>query len=463
MTNSYLTLRDFCYTRIAPTPVKAPQLVLLNAPLAREVGLELPADNPESLAAVFSGNALPDGAQPIALAYAGHQFGHLAMLGDGRAHLLGEQRSPSGQLIDIQLKGSGQTPYGLRGDGRAALGPMLREYLISEAMHALGIATTRSLAVVTTGEPVFRQTMLQGAIVTRTASSHLRVGSFEYVAAQHDEAALRQLADFAIARHTPELSDAESPYLAFLQTVIDRQIALVCDWLRVGFIHGVMNTDNMTISGETIDYGPCAFMDAYDPQTVFSSIDHQGRYAFANQPQIAGWNLARLAEAMLPLLGKTLEEGFANAETMLDSYNTRFQSAWLAMMRRKLGLRDEAEQDARLIGDLLKWMQRNGADFTQTFRRLNDAECSAMDAEWLAQWQARSPDTAIMNAANPAVIPRNHRVEEALNAAEEDGDLEPFKTLLTRLQSPYETRAEEAEQLGPPPLGNVQYQTFCGT
>ena len=469
----YTQLPEPFYTRIDPVPVQNPQLVMLNHALADTLGLTLNNVPDASLAQLFAGNRLPQAASPLAQAYAGHQFGHFSMLGDGRAHLLGEHRTPQGERVDIQLKGSGRPPYARRGDGRAALGPMLREYIISEAMHALGVPTTRSLAVVTTGEIVLRETALPGAVLTRVAASHVRVGTFEYAAQLQDITALQALADYAIARHFPHLAESTEPYADLLETVMDRQITLVTHWLRIGFIHGVMNTDNMAISGETIDYGPCAFMDAYDPATVFSSIDRGGRYAYANQPHIAGWNLARLAEALLPLLHPDQTQAIKQAEEILGQFNSRFQTNWLGMMRCKLGLLSDEPEDAPLIGELLQWMQKNGADYTNTFRALSMGEANEEDpefAEWHTRWQKRLSGNpkpqheayAKMLRTNPAIIPRNHQVEKALRAAENDGDFSVFNALVETLATPYDTPASSAYTTPPKPEERV-YQTFCGT
>lgn len=474
---SYLTLPEVFYTRIAPTPVKAPKLIMFNHTLAESLGLAL-ADQPASARAeIFAGNVLPAQATPFAQAYAGHQFGHFNRLGDGRAHLLGEQLTPSGARVDIQLKGSGQTPYSRRGDGRAALGPMLREYLISEAMHALGIPTTRSLAVVTTGEPVLRETMREGAVLTRTASSHLRVGTFEYAAARDDRAGLKALADYAMARHYLELTQHDQPYRAFLNAVIARQANLIAAWMQVGFIHGVMNTDNMTISGETIDYGPCAFMDGFAMDRVFSSIDQHGRYAFGNQPSIARWNLARFAETLLPLLNKDMPHAIAIAEEAIEQFDSLFNAAWLNGMRSKLGMVGEDTADLSLIQRLLEWMQQSNADYTATFRDLMEAGVpspaiyqSPAFVAWHSDWQARLARSAtpratslnLMRAHNPIIIPRNQHVEDALAAAQE-GDMAPFHRLLTAVQHPFEeTDANVAFRL-PPLHSTLNYQTFCGT
>src|SRR5262245_34106480 len=368
--NAYARLPGVLFTPARTAAFREPRVAILNHALAKELGLDLGAVSPESAAALFAGQELPAGSLPIAQAYAGHQFGHFTMLGDGRAILVGEHRTPSGGLVDIQLKGAGPTRFSRGGDGLAALGPMLREYIISEAMSALGIPTTRSLAVVTTGEPVYRESVKRGAVLTRVAASHVRVGTFEYLAARGDEVALRALADYAIGRHFPELTKAPRKYLAFFRAVMDRQAALVARWQLVGFIHGVMNTDNMAVSGETIDYGPCAFMNAYDPRTVFSSIDRGGRYAYGNQPAIAQWNLARFAEALLPLLDPEPEKAVALASEALGEYPALFGGYWLAGMRKKLGLRSGEAKDVELIRSLLDWMQASRADFTNTFRDL---------------------------------------------------------------------------------------------
>jgi uncharacterized protein YdiU (UPF0061 family) len=461
-------LPELFFVRQKPVPVRAPEIVLFNDELAQELGL-----SPESLsgkegAAIFVGNTIPAGGDPIAQAYAGHQFGGFAMLGDGRAVLLGEQITPAGDRVDLQLKGSGQTPFSRRGDGRAALGPMLREYLISEAMHALGIPTTRSLAVVTTGEPVFRETPLQGAILTRVAASHIRVGTFQYAAAKGGPAAVKALADYAIARHFPKLDESDHPYLALLKAVMDRQALLVARWMGVGFVHGVMNTDNVSICGETIDYGPCAFMDAYDPATVFSSIDHQGRYAYGRQPQVAEWNMARFAEALLPLLHESEQEALNIAKAALDTFPESFHKAWMNYMRAKLGLFNEEEGDEGLVKDLLTQMHQHQADFTNTFRALS-TEPPEFLSEWSVCWRERlqrqpqSLETAHarMDAHNPAIIPRNHRVEEALEAAVDRADVSLFNKLLAVLRSPYEMPPGDYHQPPPPTFG--RYKTFCGT
>jgi len=475
--HSYARLPARFFATVAPTPVSSPRLVLFNRPLAEQLGLD-PAmlAQPEN-AAWLAGNALPPGASPIAQAYAGHQFGNFAMLGDGRAILLGEQITPHGERYDIQLKGSGRTKFSRGGDGRAALGPMLREYIISEAMHALGIPTTRSLAVAAIGEPVFRETPLPGAVLTRVAASHLRVGTMEWAAATGDLEALRALADYTLQRHYPALINAEQPYVALLRAVLNRQATLIARWQHVGFIHGVMNTDNMALAGETIDYGPCAFMDAYHPATVFSSIDQHGRYAYANQPTIAHWNLSRLASALLPLLHANEEEAVAVANDVLRTFPEIFRAHWLSGLRAKLGLFNEEPGDAKLGEDLLALMQEHGADFTNTFRDLSGDEMTdaalAAGAEfraWHARWQerlGRQPQTreevrVLMRRHNPAFIPRNHKVEEALAAATH-GDLSVLEKLLSVLAQPYDYDRQLPEFSTPPAPGACAYQTFCGT
>jgi uncharacterized protein YdiU (UPF0061 family) len=492
--NSFARLPAVLFAPAEPARFRAPRVSILNYRLADELGLSCgdPAD--AATAAVFAGQVLPAGAEPIAQAYAGHQYGHLTMLGDGRAILLGEQIAPSGKRFDIQLKGAGRTMFSRNGDGLAGLGPMLREYIISEAMHALGIPTTRSLAVVTTGETVYRNTPLTGAVLTRVAASHIRVGTFEY-AARRDPEVLRALADHTIARHYPEISaDGSERYRRFLVAVIDRQAALIARWQHVGFVHGVMNTDNMAISGETIDYGPCAFMDAYDPATVFSSIDAHGRYAYGNQPAIAQWNLARFAETLLPLLDPDADTAIGLATAALQQFPATFERAWLAGMRAKLGLETEEPGDAELVAALLDWMHAARADWTNTFRDLgamldpSNAERAAADryrqpafAAWHARWLERlgregrplSSAAARMATANPWAIPRNHRMEEALAAAtgEASFGLGAAKTdplaavhrLLAVLASPFKPDAAAAAYAEPPPPTTSCYRTFCGT
>jgi uncharacterized protein YdiU (UPF0061 family) len=475
--NTYARLPELLFAAATPAKFASPQLVILNGSLAEELGLHFESISSEAIAALFSGQDLPSGVLPIAQAYAGHQYGHFTMLGDGRAILVGEHRTPSGPLVDVQLKGAGQTRFSRRGDGRAALSPMLREYLISEAMFALGIPTTRSLAVVTTGESLYRGTMLPGAVLTRIASSHIRVGTFEYLSARKDVSGLRALADYSIGRHYPELQNASSKSLEFLRCVADRQASLIAKWQLVGFVHGVMNTDNMAISGETIDYGPCAFMNAYDPRTVFSSIDHGGRYSYGNQPAIGQWNLTRLAEALLPLLSPETETAAAMAEEVLQGYAIQYETRWLAGMRTKLGLATADPEDLDLIQSLLSWMQRTGSDFTNTFRDLSSSGSAAAEGAsdvaflaWHSRWLNRlerehrplADVQAAMQTVNPAVIPRNHRVEEALAAAEQHGDLSPFRRLLEVLRRPYECGECQTAYREPSP-DDDSYRTFCGT
>lgn len=477
--NTYARLPEAFWTAVAPTPAQAPGMIMFNQPLAAELGLLADgADiDPDALAQIFSGNALPEGAASIAQAYAGHQFGNFTMLGDGRALLVGEQVAPDGRRFDLQFKGSGPTPFSRQGDGRAALGPMLREYVISEAMHALGVPTTRSLAVVATGEGVFREEPLPGAVLTRVAASHLRFGTFQYAAALGQPELLQALVDYAIDRHDPDLRGAPAPALGLLRRVMERHVDLVLNWIRVGFVHGVMNTDNMTISGETIDYGPCAFIDAFNPAAVFSSIDQGGRYAFGAQPGVAQWNLARLAEALLPLLDPDKDAAIRLAEEQLNGFRDLYQIRWQAMMRRKLGLAaidGEEESDAALMGELLQWMRAAGADYANTFRALSDDDVTrpeqfadAAFSEWRTRWEARrarnpiSPAAAraLMLAANPAVIPRNHMVEDALAAAT-GGNLAPLKALLNALARPYEPFHGDPAYTEPGPGG---FKTFCGT
>ncbi len=472
--HSYAQLPPLLHARAELHPVPTPRTVVFNTKLATELGLDPAVLGRAEGAAIFAGNEAPPGAEPRALAYAGHQFGHFTALGDGRALLLGEQMTPTGGRFDIQLKGSGPTPFSRRGDGRAALGPMLREYIISEAMHGLGIPTTRSLAVAATGAPVYRHEVLPGAVLTRVAASHIRVGTCEWVAAHQDTATLRSLADYTIWRHFPEVdSGGELRFAALLRGVMERQAALVAQWMHVGFIHGVMNTDNMALSGESIDYGPCAFMDAYDPATKFSSIDRQGRYAYGNQASIAQWNLARLAEALLPLLDANEEAAVEMANAAIDEFPMRFHAHWLAGMRRKLGLFNDEPGDEPLVAGLLAWMQTAGADFTNTFRALSADETGmgAVPSEWLAGWHARrgrqsasrSEQLALMRGSNPAVIPRNHLVEEALSAAVESDDLTVMHQLLHVLASPYDHGLNAARYHEPAVREGGVYETFCGT
>lgn len=476
--NSYTSLPPAFFSRMSPPPVKSPKLAILNDSLATSLGLNPEALKSDDVAAMLAGNQTPEGAMPLAQAYAGHQFGHFTMLGDGRALLLGEQITPSGERYDIQLKGSGRTPYSRGGDGRAALGPMLREYIISEAMHGLGIPTTRSLAVVTTGESVYRETALPGAILTRVAASHIRVGTFQFAARWCSVDDLRALADYTLHRHYPEIDAEENSYLLLLKAVIQRQAELIAKWQLVGFIHGVMNTDNMAISGETIDYGPCAFMDTYDPATVFSSIDTQGRYAYGNQPYIAVWNLSRFAETLLPLLHDNEAQAVKMAEDALAEFSKLYHQNWLRGMRAKLGLFNEEEQDAAFIEGLLSMMKEHHADYTNTFRALTLEKPDETElfgtpefTEWYEQWKTRlgrqtEDSTAIqqlMKKNNPAVIPRNHRVEEALAAAWREGDYTVMERLLTVLSDPYAYSPEQEEYTALPSKSACPYQTFCGT
>jgi len=467
--NSYARLPERFFARVQPTPVAAPRLLRLNAALAEALGLDAAALSGAAGAAIFAGNALPEDAEPIAMAYAGHQFGGFTpQLGDGRAILLGEVIGRDGARRDIQLKGSGPTPFSRRADGRAAVSHVLREYLISEAMAALGIPTTRTLAVAATGEPIQRETPLPGAVMARVAASHIRVGTFQFFAAREDGEALRLLADHAIARHDPAAARADHPHRAFYEGVMARQAALVARWMLVGFIHGVMNTDNTTISGETIDYGPCAFMDAYDPATVFSSIDHHGRYAYANQPRIMAWNLARLAEALLPLFDANEDAALEWAREAIGRFSTMFEREFTTGLLAKLGIAAPREGDDALAAALLARMHEAKLDFTNTFRALSDGaagEALAPLGDWLDDWRARMADApdaaALMRRTNPAVIPRNHLVEEALAAAMEQGDLAPFDALLAVLQRPFE--APPTRYTEPAPTGGAPYMTFCGT
>lgn len=476
--NSYATLPELLFTFINPTPVRAPKLNKLNHKLAETLGLNGAALESEAGIRILAGNSIPEGGLPLAQAYAGHQFGHFTKLGDGRALLLGEQITPDGKRVDIQLKGSGPTPYSRRGDGRAALGPMLREYIISEAMYALGIPTTRALAVVTTGESVWRREEEIGAVLTRVADSHLRVGTFQYAANWGTKEELRALSDYAIARHYPELIHNENPYLAFLEGVISRQAETVASWQLVGFIHGVMNTDNMTISGETIDYGPCAFMDTYNLATVFSSIDTEGRYAYGNQPRMAAWNLARFAEALLPLIDEEEDRAIKQAEEAIGQFGKLYQKHWLDGMRRKLGLFNEEVEDLELIQKLLGMMQQYKADYTGTFialttETLEDTVLGGTPefVEWFKLYKARRTRQqkteeevyTLMKEHNPSIIPRNHLVEEALEAAVKEGDYEPMESLLKVLSKPYAYLEEQKKYNSLPGPSACPYRTFCGT
>ncbi len=484
--NTYARLPERFFTRTAPTPVVGPRLIKLNQSLAQHLGLD-----PDRLAGaegveVLAGNRIPPGAEPIAAAYAGHQFGgFVPQLGDGRAVLLGEVLDQGGVRRDVQLKGAGPTPFSRRGDGRAALGPILREYVVSEAMASLGIPTTRALAAVTTGQGVRRETVLPGAVLTRVASSHIRVGTFQFFAGRDDVEGVRLLADHVIARHYPDAAHAERPYRALLGAVIGAQAGLIAQWLLVGFIHGVMNTDNVSVAGETIDYGPCAFLDRYDPKAAFSAIDVQGRYAYGNQPAIGQWNLTRFAECLLPLLSEDPDAAITEAQEALGAYAPAFEAAYEAGLRRKLGLRTEREGDAALGRDLLEAMHVNGADFTLTFRQLSDtasgpegdfgvrdlfADPPAFD-RWAARWHHRLEQEptdggvrrAAMRSVNPAFIPRNHRVEAVIRAAVESEDFGPFEELLTVLSKPFEDQPAFAHYAEPPRDDERVSQTFCGT
>jgi len=479
--NTYARELEGFYATWKATQVARPTLVQFNRALAEELGLDGGALDSEEGARIFAGNETPEGAMPLAQAYAGHQFGGFSrQLGDGRALLLGEVIDRNGRRRDIQLKGSGPTPFSRAGDGRAALGPVLREYLIGEAMYALGIPTTRALAAVLTGEPVYRETALPGAVLTRVAASHIRVGTFQFFAARGEPDKVRRLADYVIDRHYRELKDHANPYLGLMERVCDRQAALVASWMQVGFIHGVMNTDNMAISGETIDYGPCAFMDHYDPATVFSSIDTQGRYAYANQPGIAQWNLARLAETLVPLIDADEKRAIARATEVVNAFSEQYERHWLKGMRAKLGLTSEDEADLNLAQGFLTAIEGKKVDYTLAFRCLADAalgreepiralfaDASAYDL-WSGHWRARLAREAVaplaraqtMRRANPAFIPRNHRVEEALSAAVERGDYTPFTTLLNVVSRPFDDQPEFAAFAQPPPEGQERYQTF---
>jgi len=479
--NTYARELEGFYVTWKAAQVARPTLVQFNRALAEELGLDGGALDSEEGARIFAGNETPEGAMPLAQAYAGHQFGGFSpQLGDGRALLLGEVIDRNGRRRDIQLKGSGPTPFSRAGDGRAALGPVLREYLIGEAMHVLGIPTTRALAAVVTGEPVYRETELPGAVLTRVAASHIRVGTFQWFAARGEQAKVRRLADYVIDRHYRELKDHANPYLGLIERVCDRQAALIASWMHVGFIHGVMNTDNMAISGETIDYGPCAFMDHYDPATVFSSIDTQGRYAYSNQPRIAQWNLARLAETLVPLIDADEKRAIARATEVVNAFSEQYERHWLKGMRAKLGLVSEDEADLNLAQGFLTAMEGKKVDYTLAFRCLADAalgqeepiralfaDASAYDL-WSGHWRARLAREAVaplarartMRRANPAFIPRNHRVEEALSAAVERVDYTPFTTLLNVVSRPFDDQPEFAAFAQPAPEGQGRYQTF---
>ncbi len=475
--STYAKLPGVFFSKLYPTPVRQPKIVIFNERLANEIGLDFSSMSVEERTQLLSGNLVPEGSVPLAQAYAGHQFGNFTMLGDGRALVLGEHLTPSGQRLDLQFKGSGRTPYSRGGDGRAALGPMLREYILSEAMHGLGIPTTRSLAVLTTGEKVMRKNELPGAILTRIASSHLRVGTFEFASLHEDKAITQALLDYLINRHFPAIKEKENQALALLEAAVEQQADLITNWMRVGFIHGVMNTDNMALSGETIDYGPCAFMDVFAPDTVFSSIDNKGRYAYANQPFIAQWNLARLAESLLPLMHDEREDAVGMAEDSLNAFELVYKTKWLTMMGSKLGLFQAEKGDEKLVTDMLDWMHENKTDFNNTFRDLSNGELPDEEPyatqsvqAWNARWQERirkeeqdlESSFALMRSVNPAVIPRNHKVEDALQAGEE-GNLEPFHELLKALENPYEDGDHLQPYQTPPKPEEKVLQTFCGT
>ena len=475
--NTYPKLPNIMLSKIKPTPVKDPKIVILNNDLSKEIDLDFTEVNDNELALIFSGNKLPEGSETISQAYAGHQFGHFTILGDGRAHIIGEHITKQKKRFDIQFKGSGQTPYSRNADGRAALGPMLREYLVSESMHNLGVPTSRSLAVIKTGESVIRETELQGAILTRVASSHIRVGTFQFALISEDIDNLRSLINYTIKRHYPNLLKSKNPVIEFLESVIDKQIDLICHWMRIGFVHGVMNTDNMAISGETIDYGPCAFIDNYDPGTVFSSIDKYGRYAYYNQPRIAKWNLERFAECLLPIISQDNKKAIEIATEVLSKFPNKYKEKWLTMMREKLGLTGQEKEDEKLIIELLSWMHKNKADYTNTFCYLMEnlkVNSKIFQDErfknWKKKWIARSKlnnntykkSLDIMKKANPLVIPRNYHVEEALKFAIERSDITKLNNLINIIKnancdnttlSVYQSPGQNKEK----------YVTYCGT
>ena len=475
--NTYAKLSNKMLTKIKPVPVKKPKVILFNHNLSKELGLDFSNIEDNDMSSIFSGNSLPKKAECIAQAYAGHQFGHFTILGDGRAIIIGEHLSKDNKRFDIQFKGSGKTPYSRNGDGRAALGPMLREYIISEAMHKLKIPTTRSLAVVKTGEEVIRDNVLPGAILTRVAESHIRVGTFQYASVSENQENLKNIFDYTINRHYSNIKDSKNAAVDLLKVVMEKQIKLICDWMRVGFIHGVMNTDNMTLSGETIDYGPCAFMDIYDPETVFSSIDVNGRYAYFNQPGIAKWNLARFAESIIPLINGNKDKAIDIATEIINSFGKMYKKIFLEMMRKKLGLLGENDNDEKLINNLLSIMYKHKADYTNTFCSLmnkytkkNNMFDSKEFVDWYNRWEKRSlennnsPEKSlkIMRSVNPLVIPRNHIVEKALESAIKN-DLNPLNDFLKVLNKPYDEEPTNKDYQIPAPLGEKKYQTFCGT
>ncbi len=475
--HSYSRLSSKLYTKVSPVPVEAPKLVIFNQNLANEMGINYSKIDSQTRLKIFSGNQLPLNALPLAQAYAGHQFGHFTVLGDGRVILLGEHLTLNKKRYDIQLKGSGKTPYSRRGDGRAALKPMLREYLMSEAMFGLGIPTTRGLAVTTTGEDIYRETPLPGAILTRVASSHIRIGTFEYIALKQNKDLLKSFLSYTIKRHFPECIKVENQAFEFLKAVSQKQINLIVNWMRVGFIHGVMNTDNVSICAETIDYGPCAFMDHYDPMTVFSSIDYHGRYSFGNQPKIAQWNLDRLAKVLLPLIDFNQQKAMEMAKDVIEKFSVTYENQWFSMMKQKLGLLGDDNGDSILIKDLLEWMFKVKADYTNVFQALKEKSLTNTKFDeddrfriWYQAWQKRicrdknsmEDSFSLMHKVNPEIIPRNHKVEEVLNAAE-NFDLKPFHKFLKVLQNPYEEKSQFKDYQKPRSLEEESYRTFCGT
>ena len=475
--NSYSRLPKIFKEDISPTPVNSPEILIFNKDLAKKLDLDFSKINNDDLSKIFSGNTLPKGSNSIAQAYAGHQFGHFTMLGDGRAVLIGEHLTKNSERFDIQFKGSGRTPFSRGGDGRAVLGPMLREYIISEAMHGLNIPTTRSLAVVKTGEDVVREQILKGAILTRVALGHLRVGTFQYIAAKQNISDLEILINYTIEKYYPNIKSSKNKALDLLNVLIEKQTQLVIDWMRVGFIHGVMNTDNMSISGETIDYGPCAFMDSYDPKTVFSSIDQLGRYAYDNQPKITKWNLTRFAECLIPLIHKNEDEAIKLATEALDRFEQNYEAKWLNMMRDKLGLFGEEKEDKDLIIELLDWMQKYNVDYTNTFvflmgKKIKNSEIynEVNFNLWKNKWIKRltmynathNKSVALMHSTNPLIIPRNHKVEEALTLAT-NGDLTLFNKLVEILKNPYQINNNELDFMSPTPHSDKKYETYCGT
>ena len=475
--NSYSRLPKIFKEDIKPVPVNSPEILILNKDLANKLDLDFSNINNDDLSKIFSGNILPEGSTSIAQAYAGHQFGHFTMLGDGRAVLIGEHLTKNSERFDIQFKGSGRTPFSRSGDGRAVLGPMLREYIISEAMHSLKIPTTRSLAVVKTGEDVVRERISKGAILTRVALGHLRVGTFQYIAAKQNVDDLEILINYTIDKHYPNIKLSKNKALDLLNVLIEKQTQLVINWMRVGFIHGVMNTDNMSISGETIDYGPCAFMDSYDPKTVFSSIDQLGRYAYDNQPKITKWNLTRFAECLIPLISKNEDEAIKLATEALNKFEQNYETKWLNMMRDKLGLYGQDKKDKNLIIELLNWMHKNKVDYTNTFVFLmnktieNSKAYNNTDFDlWKIKWMKRltmfdnsyDKSMKLMHSTNPMVIPRNHKIEEALTLAN-NGDLKLFNKLIDILKNPYLVNSNDLQFMSPAPRSDKKYQTFCGT